>query len=108
MFELRAGRKVLRAAERRTKRGTPAAQYQFIQYALLLGERRIDAVDLLVGEHIRRAAFDPVEPRVVLGLEGLERAHEVVEGGGYVAPLETDLISGEGFRSCSMIYLVDG
>jgi hypothetical protein len=64
---------------RRAQERTLAGQHQLIERALLLGHRLVDALNLLVGDDIFAAAFQPLQPFVIVGFEGIDRALEFVE-----------------------------
>jgi hypothetical protein len=68
------------AAERRAR----LLQRQLVDDALVLVHRAVDAIHLVARHHVGgQFLLDLAEPAVVRRLEGLERLHEVVEGGGH-------------------------
>ena len=59
--------------------GTLRRERQFVERALLLVQRAVDAIDLLVGDDIGRTFFERRQPLVIGALEGVERPQEFVE-----------------------------
>ena len=58
---------------------------ELVDDTLRLVERAVDAVDLVGRDDIgRHALLELGEPLVIAVLEGLEGAHEAVEGGGKI------------------------
>ena len=61
------------------ERGARGGERQFVEHALLLVERAVDALDLLVGDDVGGARLERGEALVIGVLEAVEGAQEIVE-----------------------------
>ncbi len=77
-----------RAGRSRLERRALGLGGERVEHALLLVQRAVDAIDAVGGDDVGgHAGLDLVEAGVVGLLEGLEGAHELVEGGSGAAGL---------------------